>query len=99
MFVFSYFCWRIRRWVLQVRDIAIENSPLADLHSYKWAEVLSCDAYDAFEHVEDISVIGRQFRDTVLSLGGSVAPTEVFKAFRGRSYRTDAILRAYGLAP
>lgn len=55
--------------------------------SYKWAEVLSADAFSAFEEagLEDDSAVattGRKFRDTVLSLGGSVAPADVFKVCR-----------------
>lgn len=41
--------------------------------------------------------IGRRFRDTVLALGGSMAPAEVFKAFRGREPSTEPLLRHNGL--
>ncbi len=56
----------------------------AGYYSYKWAEVLSADAFSAFEEagLEDESAIaetGRRFRDTVLSLGGGRAPALVFK--------------------
>ena len=56
----------------------------AGYYSYKWAEVLSADAFSAFEEagLEDESAIaetGRRFRDTVLSLGGGRAPASVFK--------------------
>ena len=76
----------------------------AGYYSYKWAEVLSADAFSAFEEagLDDagaISDTGRRYRDTVLALGGSVSPMEVFVAFRGREPRTDALLRHSGLGP
>ncbi|MDA0866731.1 MAG: M3 family metallopeptidase [Cyanobacteria bacterium] len=74
----------------------------AGYYSYFWAEVLSADAFAAFEDagLEDeqaIAKTGRRFRDTVLSLGGSQHPMEVFKAFRGREPSTAALLKARGL--
>ena len=74
----------------------------AGYYSYFWAEVLSADAFSAFEEagLEDgtqVSTIGRKFRDTVLALGGSHHPMEVFKAFRGREPSTQALLRHRGL--
>merc|ERR1719206_442916 len=61
----------------------------AGYYSYKWAEVLSADAFAAFEDVgldneEQVRAVGRRFRDTVLSLGGGQHPSKVFRAFRGR---------------
>merc|ERR1712060_744483 len=61
----------------------------AGYYSYKWAEVLSADAFAAFEEVgleneEAVQKVGRRFRDTVLALGGGTHPSEVFQAFRGR---------------
>jgi oligopeptidase A len=75
----------------------------AGYYSYKWAEVLSADAFAAFEEagLEDESALratGRRYRDTVLALGGSRPPMEVFEAFRGREPRSDALLRHNGLA-
>ena len=75
----------------------------AGYYSYKWAEVLSADAFSAFEEAgldeeEEIRTIGRRFRDTVLSLGGSRPPAEVFAAFRGREPSTAALIRHSGLA-
>ncbi|MGE5659993.1 MAG: M3 family metallopeptidase [Actinomycetota bacterium] len=75
----------------------------AGYYSYKWAEVLSADAFAAFEEagLEDekaLQTIGHRFRDTVLGLGGSLHPMEVFKAFRGREPSTKALLRHSGLA-
>jgi oligopeptidase A len=74
----------------------------AGYYSYKWAEVLSADAFAAFEEAgldndAAIAQVGRQFRDTVLALGGSQPPMEVFKAFRGREPDPQALLRHSGL--
>lgn len=74
----------------------------AGYYSYKWAEVLSADAFAAFEEagLEDENAIietGQRFADTVLALGGSRSPMEVFKEFRGREPKTDALLRHSGL--
>jgi oligopeptidase A len=76
----------------------------AGYYSYKWAEVLSADAFAAFEEAgldDDAKVaeVGRRFRDTVLGLGGSVEPAEVFRRFRGRDPDVGALLRHNGLAP
>jgi oligopeptidase A len=75
----------------------------AGYYSYKWAEVLSADAFAAFEEAglengQAIAATGQRFRDTVLALGGSLHPMEVFKAFRGREPSTAALLRHSGLA-
>ncbi len=74
----------------------------AGYYSYKWAEVLSADAFAAFEEagLEDeksVAETGKRFRDTVLSLGGSLHPMEVFKAFRGREPDTKPLLVHSGL--
>jgi oligopeptidase A len=74
----------------------------AGYYSYKWAEVLSADAFSAFEEVgldneEAIRATGRRFRDTVLSQGGSRHPAEVFAAFRGRGPSSEALIRHSGL--
>ena len=74
----------------------------AGYYSYKWAEVLSADAFAAFEEAglenEDaIASTGRLYRDTVLALGGSKHPMEVFKTFRGREPSTVPLLRHSGL--
>lgn len=74
----------------------------AGYYSYKWAEVMSADAFGAFEDVgldneEAVQEVGRRFRNTVLSLGGGVEPMEVFKQFRGREPTPDALLRHNGL--
>jgi len=74
----------------------------AGYYSYKWAEVLSADAFAAFEEagLEDpaaLAATGRRFRQTVLGLGGSRHPAEVFREFRGRDATADALLRHNGL--
>jgi oligopeptidase A len=74
----------------------------AGYYSYKWAEVLSADAFAAFEEVgleneEAVKSVGKSFRDTVLSLGGSLHPMEVFQSFRGREPKTEPLLRHSGL--
>jgi oligopeptidase A len=76
----------------------------AGYYSYKWAEVLSADAFAAFEEsgLGDegrLAATGRRFRDTILALGGSLHPGEVFRRFRGREPRPDALLRHAGLEP
>jgi oligopeptidase A len=74
----------------------------AGYYSYKWAEVLSADAFAAFEEVgltdeKAIAATGLRFRSTVLSLGGSETPQNVFEAFRGRPPEAKALLRHSGL--
>jgi oligopeptidase A len=71
----------------------------AGYYSYKWAEVLSADAYSAFEEngVLDANT-GSRFRDEILSVGGSRPAAESFKAFRGREPKVDALLRHNGMA-
>ena len=76
----------------------------AGYYSYKWAEILSADAFSAFEEAglddsDSVSQTGRRFRDTVLALGGSRHPMKVFKEFRGRGPKVDALLRHSGLGP
>jgi oligopeptidase A len=80
-----------------------EGGYAAGYYSYKWAEVLSADAFAAFEEAgledeEAIKATGQRYRDTVLALGGSKHPMEVFKSFRGREPSTAALLRHNGLA-
>lgn len=74
----------------------------AGYYSYKWAEVLSADAFSAFEDVglddaKKVAEVGKRFRETVLALGGSESPAEVFRKFRGRDPKTQALLRHSGL--
>jgi oligopeptidase A len=73
----------------------------AGYYSYKWAEVLSADAYAAFEEARDIldAATGARFRDEVLAVGGSRPAAESFRAFRGREPSVDALLRHNGMIP
>ena len=74
----------------------------AGYFSYKWAEVLSADAFAAFEEAgldndAAVAATGARFRDTVLAQGGGRAPLDVFVDFRGREPSTQALLRHSGL--
>jgi oligopeptidase A len=72
----------------------------AGYYSYKWAEVLSADAWAAFEESQTLSVsMGRRLRHEILERGGSRSALENFMAFRGREPRIDALLRHQGMAP
>lgn len=78
------------------------GSYAAGYYSYKWAEVLSADAFASFEEagLEDeaaMASLGRRYRDTILACGGGRDPMKVFHDFRGREPRTDALLRHNGL--
>ena len=74
----------------------------AGYYSYKWAEVLSADAFAAFEEAglddeDKVREVGKRFRDTVLALGGGRHPSDVYRDFRGRDPSPDALLRHSGL--
>jgi len=76
----------------------------AGYYSYKWAEVLSADAYAAFEEASQapeaasrLTETGRRFLDEILSVGGSRPAIESFRAFRGRDPSIDALLRHSGM--
>lgn len=70
----------------------------AGYYSYKWAEVLSADAYAAFEEAPDrVADTGARFRAEVLSRGGSRDAIENFRAFRGREPDIAALLRHSGM--
>ena len=71
----------------------------AGYYSYKWAEVLSADAYAAFEEAREVldAPTGARFRDEVLAVGGSRPAAESFRAFRGREPRVEALLRHNGM--
>jgi len=71
----------------------------AGYYSYKWAEVLSADAFSKFEEDGIFNQdTGAHFRDTILANGGSRPAAELFAAFRGREPSTDALLRHSGIA-
>ncbi len=75
----------------------------AGYYSYKWSEVLSADAFAAFEeagldNAEAVRTTGRRFRDTLLALGGGTDPAEVFRLFRGRDPSIVPLLRHAGLS-
>ena len=75
----------------------------AGYYSYKWAEVLSADAYAAFEESVGPDGLpnaetGRKYRQAILEAGGSRPAIESFKAFRGREPALDALLRHQGMA-
>jgi oligopeptidase A len=71
----------------------------AGYYSYKWAEVLSADAYSLFEENGVLDrATGQRFRDEVLGVGGSRPALASFVAFRGREPRIDALLRHSGMA-
>ena len=82
----------------------------AGYYSYKWAEVLSADAYAAFEEnalpgetpdagKSTLTVeTGRKYREAILEVGGSRPAMESFKAFRGREPSLDALMRHQGMA-
>ena len=74
----------------------------AGYYGYKWSEVMSADVFGAFEEAglddeRSVRRLGRRYRDTFLALGGSVDPMEVFRRFRGRAPKVDALLRQSGL--
>lgn len=76
----------------------------AGYYSYKWAEVLSADAYEAFEEAAQAgehgaldAATGARFRKEILAVGGARPAAESFQAFRGRAPRIDALLRHSGM--
>ncbi|MBM3355265.1 MAG: M3 family metallopeptidase, partial [Betaproteobacteria bacterium] len=76
----------------------------AGYYSYKWAEVLSADAYALFEETRVLkgalnAEAGARFRDEVLAVGGTRPAAESFRAFRGRDPSIDALLRHSGMIP
>jgi oligopeptidase A len=71
----------------------------AGYYSYKWAEVLSADAWSAFEEAGVFdAATGERLRREILEVGGSRPAIESFRAFRGREPTIDALLRHQGLA-
>ena len=71
----------------------------AGYYSYKWAEVLSADAYGRFEEDGVLNAsTGQRFLDEILAVGGSRPALESFVAFRGRKPTIDALMRHNGMA-
>ena len=93
----------ISRWINSFSHI-FAGGYAAGYYSYKWAEVLSADAYAAFEEAAKLtgSVLdletGIRYREEILEVGGSRPAAESFKAFRGREPSIDALLRHGGLS-
>jgi oligopeptidase A len=72
----------------------------AGYFSYKWAEVLSADAFSLFEETGILNPeTGHKFKNIILAAGGSIDPMVLFKAFRGREPQIDALLRHCGIFP
>ena len=92
----------ISRWINSFSHI-FAGGYAAGYYSYKWAEVLSADAYSAFEEAAKLSGsvldsdTGKRYRQEILEVGGSRPAAESFKAFRGREPSIDALLRHGGL--
>ncbi len=100
----------VRREVAVVQPPAYQRMPWSFTHvfaggyaagyySYKWAEVLSADAYAAFEEAGNTldPGMGRRFLDEILAMGGSRPAMDSFVAFRGRKPTIDALLRHNGM--
>ena len=93
----------LSRWINSFSHI-FAGGYAAGYYSYKWAEVLSADAYSAFEEAAKLSgsvldkQTGKRYRQEILEVGGSRPAAESFKAFRGREPSIDALLRHGGLA-
>ncbi len=70
----------------------------AGYYSYKWAEVLDADAFDAFKETGIFNpTTGQKFKETVLSQGGTQKPMDLYKQFRGKEPNSDALLKRAGL--
>jgi len=84
--------------VMQAFGHVFAGGYAAGYYSYKWAEVLSADAFSLFEEAGVLSPhVGARFRDEVLARGGSRTALESFVAFRGRPPSLDALLRHNGM--
>ena len=93
----------ISRWPYTFSHI-FAGGYAAGYYSYKWAEVLSADAYAAFEEAAEKTgsilnaEVGQRYQREILAVGGSRSAAESFVAFRGREPEIDALLRHGGLA-
>lgn len=89
------------RFLCSFHHIFGGNAYAAGYYSYKWAEVLSADVFQAFMEVgEDwssLKEVGAKFKETFLELGGSRHPMEVFEMFRGRPSTLEPLLKQFGL--
>lgn len=91
-------CLEEDRFLCSFHHIFGSHGYAAGYYSYKWAEILSADAFSAFEEVgleNELAIreIGEKFKKTFLQLGGALHPIEVFKLFRGRKPSIDSLLR------
>lgn len=82
--------------------LSLPPIPRQRYYSYKYAEVMSADAFAAFEEAglddeKAVSEVGMRFKDTVLGMGGGRHPAQVFRDFRGRDPTPEALLRHCGL--
>jgi oligopeptidase A len=89
------------RFLCSFHHLFGDNDYAAGYYSYKWAEVLSADAFSAFEEAgledeEALREVGMRFKETFLELGGSLPPMEVFKIFRGRTPSLEPLLKQSG---
>lgn len=103
-------CEEVRREVSVVPSVPFLRYPhsfghlfdggyAAGYYGYAWAEVLSADAFSAFEEAGLFdAATGRRYREAILEVGGSRPAMESFIAFRGREPRLDALLRHQGIA-
>ena len=90
------------RWY-KTRQAPVAGGYAAGYYSYKWAEVLSADAYAAFEETVGKDGLpsvetGRKYRQAILEAGGARPAIESFRAFRGREPNLDALLRHQGMS-
>lgn len=74
----------------------------AGYYSYKWAEVLSADAFASFKDIglenrDELAKLGRKFRSTILAKGGGLHPEDNFVDFKGRKPNVNALLKSYGI--
>ena len=70
----------------------------AGYYSYKWAEVLDADAFSLFKEKGIFNTeTAQHFRDEILSKGGTEAPMTLYKRFRGREPKIDALLKRNGI--
>lgn len=96
-------CLEEDRFLCSFHHIFGGDSYSAGYYSYKWSEVLSADAFEAFieaglENGETLRTVGKAFQQTFLELGGSLHPMEVFEKFRGREPTLAPLLEQSGFS-